>query len=356
MVDIEEETLIEKLSSEGVFTHTFIRMYEMPYLYTPFESITNAGTEESVRKALVRKDLVSLKGTGGSGKTCVAQHVFLTPKEDYFPIVLSPMKENVVSICSSQEEFTRFALEQVFNAVSKFTDIDKETKQLVRDALSKKISFVDVKKKLSLRIGIHFSILPFLPLIKPELASDLGTYVQKSLEEKVYNTQRIKCIQRLCETIEEYNIVPVFLIDDTDKFLKHPDLDLSDLVPKFFGLIVPMLSKLECPCIIAAHTYYEQSPSYKECEKNVFDCKVTIPDVRYEALTQIVEKRIQSVEKVSWNEVFDDNTMNLIYRRYRKTGKLRDPMLLCKLCVDWASQNHVEKISDSVLASVLLED
>lgn len=348
--------MVDKLSSQGVFTHTFIPIYEMPYLYTPFEKITDAHTEESVRKALVRKELISLKGIGGSGKTCVAQHVFLTPKEDYFPIVLNPMTENVVSICSSQEEFTRFILEQMAKAVSKFTEVDKETRKLLVDAMSDKISFVDVKKKVSLRIGVHFSILPFLPLVKPELASDLGTYLQKSIEQKVYNTQRIECIQRLSETIEEYNIVPVFLIDDTDKFLKHPDLDLSGLVPKFFGLIVPMLSKLKRPCIVAAHTYYDQSPSYKECEKNVFDCKVTIPEVDYEGLTQIVQKRIESLEEADWTEVFDEGTIKLIYQRYKKTRRLRDPMSLCKLCVDWASQNHVGKISDTVLASVLVED
>jgi len=357
LADVEKETLIDKLSEYGVFTYTFIPMYEMPHLYTPFEKITNCSTEESVRKAVERRELISLKGISGSGKTCVVQHVFLTPRVDCFPVVLSPIKEDIVTVCSSQEEFIRFMLSQMLEAVRQFTSVEKEIKELAKDALAQKISYVEGKnRKLSFRLGGLFSILPFLSSVQPELALDLGSFLQKSLEGKIYNTQRVQCIQRLSETIEEYGIMPVFFLDDTDKFLKHPEIDLSSVVPKFFGLIVPILSKLECPCIIATHPYYQQFEIYKQTEKNYFDCLVDIPEIEYEGLTRIVQKRIESVEEAPWTDVFSEGTMKLIYQRYKKNRRMRDPMSLCKACVDWASQNHVEKISELVLASVLVDD
>lgn len=350
-----ELSIIEKLSEYDAFEHTTIPIYEIPHLFTPFESVTNKKTERILNKAVRNGECISLKAETGAGKTCVSNFVFLTLQPEFFPIILSPFLEDVNQVCSSPEEFTRFVLTQTFNNVQNFSGVDKKAKELAQKAMALKISYVEGKKMgIGVKIKSILSFIPFLVRVEPELAVDLEKYTQKTLESKVYNTQRIACIRQLCETVEAYNTKPVFLIDDTDKFLKRTDLDLSGLAPPFFGKILPSILKIEHPVIVATHKYYDRFSTYQAAERNCFNRVITIPQIEYDGMKQVIAKRINAVEKAKLGKVFDEDALKSIFHYYRREPILRRVMLLCRECIEKASSEGLEKITSPLVTSIIL--
>jgi hypothetical protein len=354
---MKNKNIIEKLSEYDGFKHTTIPIYEIPYLFTPFDKITTKKTESTLKRSIENGEFVSLKAETGSGKTCVASFVFLMLQTRYFPIIISPLMENVEKVCTSPEEFARFILAQTYYNVQSFGVIDKKTKAIAKEAMALKISYAEGKKTgIGGQIKGTLSFVPFLASLEPQLSIDIEEFTKTALEEKIYNTQRIACIKQLCETIEAYGTKPIFLLDDTDKFLKRPDIDLSAVVAPFFGRILPALVKIDYPIIVATHEYYDGFPAYRDAEKNCFNKVITIPKIDKAGLDAVLQKRIKAVgSRAKLDEVFEADAVKTIYDYYCREPILRRTMLLCQDCVEKAISEGKEKITNSLVTLTILE-
>jgi len=343
--------LIDQLVNLDVFVHTEIPIHEIPYLYMPFRELSAIKVEDDMRKSLDNSSLAMLEGLRGSGKSCASYFVLLNALDAYFPIVITPILEDVNVVCASIEEFVRLVLQQLTSNISLLPALDKALIERAKDMLAMKVSFTQGKQAgLTAAVRGLLSILPGILSVEPSVGVDVKKYSEKSLEQKAFNTQRIQCIKELCETIESYKRKPAFYVDDTDKFLRRPGLDWSKLIPKFFGHIVPALAKIDRPVIIAAHTYYRRFSAYKETIKNIVDDRIEIPVINDAAIRSVVDRRINAASSShTWQDVFEQDAMNAICSHYAEQKTLRQLMGLCRECIHKAQNEGLQKVPLSLV-------
>jgi len=346
-------SLVDQLADLDVFIHTEIPVHEIPYLYVPFREISSFKIEDYVERSLSNSELIALEGERGSGKSCIAYFVFLLNSDTYFPIVVSPVLEDVRDVCTSIENFVRLVLQRVAWSTSTQHTISKTLVDKTKEMLAQKVAFADGKRaNITGRIRGLLSILPGVLSAEASIGRDIESYAQRSLEGHAFNTQRVECVRELCETIEAHNKTPVFFIDDTDKFLKRSDEDLSDLVPKFFGQILPALARIDRPIIVAVHTYYNQSDSYKDTARNVIDSRFQIPVLNREALHSLIDRRIHAVSRRHhWRDLFEppDEAMDSMCSYYSQKQTLRELMRLCKESLRKAQNEGLQSIPSSLV-------
>ncbi len=350
-----KNTLLHELLENDAFKHTTIPINELPYLYEPFEKISNKKIETKIISSIQKNHVIIIKSDGGTGKTCAVNYSLLQLQDDIFPIVLSPFMEEVDEVCNSTKEFTRFVLNQTLHAVKNFSNLSKDTEKKVRDALAIETSFIESKKySIGGSFRAAFSILPFIAKVEAGVKADLENYASKAIKSKIFNTQRIEAIRGLCETIEAHNLKPVFYIDDTDKFLKREDLDLSKLVPKFFGQILLGLIKLDRPLILAAHAYYTKSASYRDAESNYVDQVIILPELNKTGIISLINTRIKAVDSSkNIKNVFEDNAIKSLIKYYNSKKIIRNLMLICQESIDLADSQGT-KVSKSMVDSFIV--
>lgn len=353
---MSENNLLTELYENDVFIHTQIPIFDIPHLYEPFEKITTTRIESDIMKNINQNHFAVVKSDTGSGKTSAVNHCLLRLENDYFPIILSPYTENVREVCGSIEQFTKFVLHSTLTGVQRFASLDKDVKQEAKEALSTSRSYVDGRKSgLSGRIRGAFSIIPFIAKVDAEVGAEIKTYTETALSQQTFNTERIGAISTLCEVIEAHNLKPMFYFDDTDKFLKRADHDLSDIIPKFFSEIMVGISKIERPIILAVHDYYDQFESYRDAERNLFNEIIKIPKLDKDGCIALINKRIKAVsENSDINDVFETDAIDLLINYYNQRQRIRDLMGVCKDAVRRAVENK-SKISKNMIDLAIAE-
>lgn len=329
---MSENDLLTKLNENDVFIHTQLPIYDIPHLYEPFQKITTNKVEEKIKRNITQNHFFVVQSDTGSGKTSAVNYCLLELDDDYFPIILSPFTENVSDVCGSIEGFTRFVLHSTLTGIQRFNTLNSTAKKEAKEALSLTRSYVESQKSgIRGRIRGAFSIIPFIAKVDAEVGSDIENYTQTSLTDKTFNTERIGAISNLCGIIESHGLKPIFYFDDTDKFLKREDHDLSGIIPKFFNEIMVGIRNIDRPIILAAHTFYESAAAYQNAKTNLFDEIIKIPKLDQNGCKVLINKRIKAVSDISdISNAFDDEAISRLMDYYETNQKIRDLIGVCK--------------------------
>ena len=114
--------LLQDLAGYDAFIHTAIEIYDVPHLCLPFKEVSGEKTEDSIIRGINNSNLVVVRGETGTGKTCSVNCALTELSASSFPIVLSPVLEDVTRILASKEEFTKYVLSQTQRTVQKYSN------------------------------------------------------------------------------------------------------------------------------------------------------------------------------------------------------------------------------------------
>jgi len=158
-----------------------------------------------------------------------------------------------------------------------------------------------------------------------EVGAELQKYTEEALNAKLYNTDRIKCINDLCHVLVARGKKPVFFFDDTDHFLRQGSIDRTSLIDPFFVDIVPMFTEFGCAIILNAHNSYNSYETFKDAKRNIFHDVISIPVFEYEEFTSMLTKRVRAANvRKTARDVFDEEALELVYDYpYRKKSEER---------------------------------
>ncbi len=320
-----------------------------------------AKPEHVLKKVLEQMGMAMVKDERGSGKSSMVNHVLSDLGPEFFPILFRlTLSGDFEGVCSKPSKFAEFILARTTQSVKDCTATSEQDKETYRKYLADEISYKEGKKLSVLgRIKSKFTWIPWIASAEAEIGADLQKYTETALGEGLYNTERIECIQGLCETISANGKNPIFVFDDTDNFLQQGAIDRRNLVDRFFVDIMPMFKEFGCGVIMNSHASYETYSTFQSAQKNLSDEVVSIPVLDFEGFVGMMEKKMQSImEDVCVLDSFDEEALNLVYDHpYRRKAdeRMRDTMLALQGAVRDADDAGVEKATVDIMARSILE-
>lgn len=313
---------------------------------------------ESTLEGSLKKDkFVMIKGLSGSGKSCTTNYVLYKNIRVMFPVVIKTRMEPPERIFSSSENFMKFILSRILVSVQAQSKLDTELRKQAQNLMAAKVSYLEGRKGgVSGKIKAALSFLPGIVSVKSEVGADIQEYTERALEEERYNTDRVECINELGDTIETHKLKMVIFIDDTDKFLKFGNIDYSNMVAKFFGEMVYALKEIRYPVVVAASEHYSKNNLFSDASDRVFDDIIKMPKINREGIIKIMGKRIKAIdEKRSHKDVFNEESVDIIFNYYNRTHDLREALRLCKESITKAVDDNLDIVPASIVANCLME-
>lgn len=232
-------------------------------LHVPFDQMLGTGAcEQAVQRAVRQGRRVALVGATGTGKSSVIGHV------------LGPLVEGVAPLT------VPVALErpEVATEPAAFAEhLSALIARWVRFAQPRDAGQVEAITGRRRPATQRFSIAPSWLETKLELGYEL----QRAAEQPAASaTARITQAAQLLDLINADGLVPVIVLDDTDRWLASSwQPDSVRLRQGFFGRIVRLIAdELGAAAVIAVHPDYLTDPAYREAQ-GFLEPVVTVPSL-----------------------------------------------------------------------------
>jgi len=349
------------INEYNIFNHRPISPADIHYLYKPYGEICPINPEETIIKAVRNNQKIIIRAWAGTGKTCIINYIVSKFDTSYFPIMFPVwIGSDLDKICSDASEFILFMLHRVLYEVREARKISERDFNKYRKYLSGELSFKEGRSDSVLsKLRTKISWIPGFANIGAEVGGEIEKYIEYSIKEKIYLQDRIGCINGIIKILNSKNITPVFVLDDTDKFLQRGIINKTDLIDKFFVYIVPLFEKFECPLIFPVHESYLMYDTYNNIEKNIIEKIVTIPSLSLKAYSTMLEHKINSIlEESKLSDFFEPEAIELVYSQLyeKKTNdRMRDSLRAIKEAVKDAIDNCIEKVDINLMAHHLLD-
>ena len=257
---------------------------EFAALHVPFDQLTAATrVEQPLRDLAPRRGVAALVGRSGAGKTSVLEYVFGPLVEGVLPVrvpVHLESDETVTSPRAFGQHLVR-VLADVATAATLLDDVQRE------EALTRSSDRLHVPPRRRVtRFG-----LPLPSPLTPALAAELHSATQ-GIDQPTSTVTVADTLADLLRIIDANGLVPVLVLDDTDKWLARPYLpDRAHVVARFFGPVLAMLHDLPAALVVAVHEEYREMPAYQQAV-GTFERSLPLPPVDRAGVAAILDRRI----------------------------------------------------------------
>ncbi len=270
---------LEILHDSGAFNPS-PRHQELYATHVPFDTMTHShGCERALAAALRRHERVTLVGTSGAGKSSVIAATLHPLVEDLVPLPI-PVAVERPSVAGDPVAFVRH-LVQVVSRLVQLTEPDR----------GRQARRIESETQPKLRRGKAFSVQPGLAGVSVRLAYELEAAVQ---EPSTTSDQMMDQGRQILDLFRSRGLIPVLVLDDTDRWLTAAWLPDSSLTRSaFFNTIPRLLSEeLDTAAVIAVHPTYLDDEAFKAA-RGFLSRTIAVPAVPSAgAVSAIVYRRI----------------------------------------------------------------
>lgn len=229
-------------------------------LHVEFDDLTGTQTcEAALLAALTSGQRVALVGSSGAGKTSVTECVLGPMREGVAPIQV-PVSIEDPAIATSPSHFARHLVGLIRRWV---------TDGLPKD--SNRASRVAAKESSRSQ---RLTLAPSWMGAKVELGYELKQAVD---DDPATAAERIAQARQLLDIIEDNQLRPVLVLDDTDRWLSPSWTNSQEVRSGFFRKVVRVIAEeLDTAAVIAVHPDYLPDPDY-QAAAGFLDARVDVP-------------------------------------------------------------------------------
>lgn len=294
------------------------RLHELHTVFVPFDSLTGERTvEHAARVALTHHRRVALMGTTGSGKSSVIGHVLAEAGEEILGLRV-PVSLEEPEVAVEPEAFLAHLLRHVREEV---LDARPDSRPVVDKALPSPGR--ETTRTYSAEAGFA------------GLKGGLSYAVKQALEEQVATqTRAVEAVGELLAIIEDHGVVPVIVLDDTDKWVPTPLAPQNaQLRGQFFTRILRLLAEqIDATILLAVHPSYVDDEAFQSARgflERVIELP-TLPDV--DAARRLVTRRVAmglevAEEGLDLRQVLTDEALDLLFEYYEPSTNIRQGLL-----------------------------
>jgi hypothetical protein len=345
--------LLEGLDSRRVFEST-LRFEDLAEFHVPFDRLVrNEATEATLRDLAERQGKVALIGPSGSGKSSVIASV-LGPLAEGLADRLVPIRIPVAATNATTIQqpvaFAQHLLRTVIRYASEIIPADE--RQALERSAADQVTAVGRERSTRINVGA------------PKILTDTGLSAEvKSGAEQIVNevsaSGAVGSMPRLAEIFRAHGREPLWIIDDSDRWLRIGGEDQTEVAEAFFRRIIPMLAReIDCGFVIAVHDEYLALDPYRESRpllSRVIDLP-SPPDPRA-AIGAIVDHRVGLFfgTETGTDEVIDGPALDLLATTYSKGRNLRNVIATLNRATQLACTDRVDRLDRNLIQTALAD-
>lgn len=334
-----------RLQAENAFNPS-PRTDQMTDLHVPYDQLSGSRTcEAALERALRQGHRVALVGASGTGKTSVAQCVLGPLVEGLAPMRV-PISMERQAIATDPVEFARHLVALI-------------RRWIAASLPSRQGQVHQVMPRRRAQTSQKFSVAPSWMEAKVELAYELN---QASIAEPTTSAQVIEQARQLIEIFAQDGLVPVVVLDDTDRWLSNAwQPDSPTVRAAFFGRVVRVLAEdLGAAAVVAVHPSYLADPSYQE-SAGFLDTTLHVPPIPSAAAVGAILQRRIAVAIGSDRpvvETISEEALMVMFAHYEQLPNVRKHLVLvANAALTLAVDDESERISRRhAIAAISQED
>lgn len=271
-------TVLQILRARHAFDPT-PRFEDLGVYHVPFDSMLDGGRVEGrLGNGTLSGERIALIGDSGCGKSSVISHV------------LGPIAEGVAPVLVPVHGLERDAVRAQRLADAVLSELARQADWVGRSTARTTAVMGDrrsVTRQDSRERGAGVSLLGWLSAaIAHQIMEQTTTSEVNSLADKV------EVIHQCLDPIHADGLMPVFVFDDTDRWIGAAD---EDIVTGFFGNAIRWLTDLPVSVVVATHRHYLGPRGDDEGRLRFLDTRVDLPRVpSITELTRILGRRVEA--------------------------------------------------------------
>lgn len=313
---------LEILHDSGAFNPS-PRHQELYATHVPFDTMTHSRScERALAAALRRSERVSLVGTSGAGKSSVIAATLNPMVEDLVPLPI-PVAIERPEVAGDPVAFVRH-LVQVISRLVQLTEPDH----------GKRARKIESETHPKFKRGKAFSVAPGLVGVSVRLAYELEAAVS---EPSTTSDQIMDQGRQILDLFRSRQLIPVLVLDDTDRWLTAPWLPDSRSTRDAFFTTIPRLlaEELDAAAVIAVHPSYLEDDAYRTA-RGFLSRTIAVPAVPSAgAIAAILHRRIalamdaRGLPAIEVSEVLRNAALVTVHDYYRgRPSDVRRNLLL----------------------------
>jgi hypothetical protein len=302
--------LLSNLLETNVFLPSAIT-HDLIACHVPFDDLVpGTEVEKGLEERTLRSVAVALIGKTGCGKSGASAYVFSRLGTEFAPIYVPVFYETEETI-RDPGTFARYLLHKLLAAAEGIAAVSREERERLLVQASERLTTPTHSLGHSGGVGVN------VWLLKGDVARDVSETIHGS-NYAGSTDAALGAIDEVVDAIRTSGMVPLILIDDTDRWLQVGDIDRSPLVAAFFGTIVRMLAERGCGLVVAVHDSYLEMPTYRSGTEGFLTDSVVIPHLTSEdQLSEILDRRISfSGTDASRADVLDGDAIERLFHYY----------------------------------------
>lgn len=330
------------------------RFAELAYFHVPFDELNgDQHTEAALTRMVGNGGAVGVIGPSGSGKSSVIAAV-LGPLATDLPAGIVPLRVPVAT--ESDETVTepgamaRHLVRYVTRWASSERFSEAEQKEL-RDGVAEVTLRAGAGTSREYHVGLP------LWLANVEFARQVKS-TGEEYESKTSGADAVECLKRMLALFGSHDLLAVFVFDDSDTWLRIPELDRTAVANAFFMRSIRMMTKeLEAGLVLAVHDDYLEIAGYREASEwltgeiripRLIDPRLGIENILRDRLT--VADVPHPIE-----EVLEGDAMDQLAKHYESGKTIRDVLRVAQRSLQHALSDGMELVTAQLMEQAITE-
>lgn len=306
--------LVQKMWEQHVFDSVLLEE-DMSEYHVPFDRITGkAQTEARLRDAVAKFERVSLTGVPGCGKTSVARYS-LEPAPARIAPIWVPVAYKDEDVMTSPKAFAQYLVDVISADAAAAQRIPRKDREAILARATSDINLPTVAR----RNAGGLKLMRWL--IEANVARDVTRTIEGGKlprsEQEIFGLA-----DDVLQAIRAYNLNPVLVMDDTDRFVGRGNPDR--VIPAFFGEVLrAVVDRLHAGIVVAAHPLYLERKDYRKASSGLIEQHIRIPEIpNLDGLAAILTARVGFANaRRTANDAFAEGALDELFGTYKRLNE-----------------------------------